>query len=309
MLAYFLHHFSPFILEFRNGIGLRWYGLAYVFAFLAGYRLYLWLARERYTDLPEAKVADFITYAAIFGVMLGGRLGYILFYDLHAMIQNPWQMLRVWEGGMSSHGGILGLVIFTYYWSRRHRVSWTGVGDCLVVVAPIGIFFVRVANFINGELYGRIARVAWAVQFPTELLSDPKLAAAAGAEGYITAPDLIEHARTNADVAARLREVLPPRHPSQLYEALLEGAVLFAALWWMRTRMKVPRGVLTGTFFILYAVLRIIGEMFREPDPAWHVGSISAGQFLSLFMVLIGVAFVVWGVRSRQFEEKFKVES
>lgn len=306
MLAYFLHHFSPFIVELRNGIGLRWYGLAYVLAFLLGYRLYLWLARQRYTDLPPEKVADFITWAAIFGVMLGGRLGYILFYDLHAMLEHPWQMLRVWEGGMSSHGGILGLIIYTYYFSRRHRVSWTSLGDCLVVVAPIGICLVRLANFINGELYGRVAHVAWAVQFPTELLDKPDLAEAAGAEGYISARDLIEHARTDPAVAARLREVLPPRHPSQIYEALLEGVVLFAALWWLRTRMKVPRGVLTGAFFILYAALRIAGEFFREPDPAWHVGAISAGQFLSLFMFLIGAGFIAWGLRAQQYETKLK---
>ena len=304
LLAYYLHHFSPFIVEFRNGIGLRWYGLAYVLAFLLGYRLYLWLAQQRYTDLPPEKVADFITWAAIFGVMLGGRLGYILFYDLQPMLANPWQMLHVWEGGMSSHGGILGLILFTLYWSRRHRVSWTSLGDCLVVVAPIGICLVRLANFINGELYGRIAQVAWAVQFPTELLDRPELAEAAGAEGYTTAHDLIAQARTDPAIAARLREVLPPRHPSQLYEALLEGVVLFAALWWLRTRVRAPRGVLTGAFFLLYALLRIAGECFREPDPAWHAGPFSAGQFLSLFMVLIGAAFLAWGLRTRQYERK-----
>ncbi len=307
MLAYYLHNLSPFILELRNGIGLRWYGLAYVLAFLLGYRLYLWLARRRYTDLPPESVADFITWAAIFGVMLGGRLGYILFYDLQGMIEQPSQMLRVWEGGMSSHGGVLGLVLFTFYWSRKHHVSWTSLGDCLVVVAPIGLFLVRIANFINGELYGRVAQVAWAVQFPTELLDRPALVEQTG-EGHLqSAHELIERARTDPTLAAKLREILPARHPSQIYEALLEGVVLFAILWFMRTRLRLPRGVLTGAFFVLYAILRITGEFFREPDPAWSVGLLSAGQFLSLFMVIIGAAFIAWGLRTQQYERKFAV--
>ena len=306
MLAFYLHHLSPFIVEFRNGIGLRWYGLAYVAGFLLGYWLYLWLARRRYTDLPPEQVADFITWAAICGVMLGGRLGYVLFYDLRTMLEHPAQMLRVWEGGMSSHGGILGLVLFTFYWSRRHRVSWTSLGDCLVVVAPIGLFLVRVANFINGELYGRAAQVAWAVQFPGELLERPALAAALGAGGHAETRELIEQARTDPATADRLREVLTPRHPSQLYEALLEGVVLFTLLWLLRTRCRVPRGVLTGAFFILYAVLRIVGEFFREPDRAWSVGWISAGQFLSIFMVFIGAAFLVWGWRTKEYERVFR---
>jgi phosphatidylglycerol:prolipoprotein diacylglycerol transferase len=153
---------------------------------------------------------------------------------------------------------------------------------------------VRLANFINGELYGRpagapggVASVPWAMLFPKELGSDePPL-------------ELIRH---DDVVRARLREILTPRHPSQLYEALLEGVVLFAVLWLLRTRCRVPRGVLTGVFFILYAVLRIIGEMFREPDPAWHIGPISAGQFLSIFLVFIGAVFIVFGLRKKEYE-------
>lgn len=199
---------------------------------------------------------------------------------------------------MASHGGILGLVLFTLYWSRRKKLSWTGIGDSLVVVAPIGLFVVRLANFINGELYGRpagvpggAASVPWAVHFPKELgPEEPPLAA-------------IQH-----DDAVRtwLGEVLAPRHPSQLYEALLEGVVLFTALWLLRTRCRVPRGVLTGAFFILYAGLRIVGEMFREPDPAWQWHGLSAGQTLSLSMFVIGAAFIVWGWRKQEYERVFR---
>jgi phosphatidylglycerol:prolipoprotein diacylglycerol transferase len=204
-------------------------------------------------------------------------------------MEDPMSAIKVWEGGMSSHGGILGLVIFTFYYAHRHKLSWTSIGDSLVVVAPVGLFLVRCANFINGELWGRKSTVAWAVQFPTELPAEQR-------------PDL-RLIQTDEAVRASLRQLLPPRHPSQIYEALLEGVLLFAILWYVRTRMRVPRGVLTGLFFILYAVLRIIGEFFREPDPAWSVGFFSAGQFLSLFLILVGVAFIVWGRRKQEYEE------
>ena len=158
VLAYFLHQFSPFIFEFREGVGLRWVW-ARRRCLLLGYLLYRRLAERGYTDLPPAQVADFITWAAVFGVMLGGRVGWILFYGLRQdHTGEPWWWpLAVWEGGMSSHGGIIGLVLFTLYWSRRHRVAWTSIGDCLVVVAPIGLCLVRLANFINGELFGKPA--------------------------------------------------------------------------------------------------------------------------------------------------------
>ena len=300
MLAYYLHDLSPFIVRFPNGMGLHWYGLAYVLSFLLGGWLYRWLAERGYTDLPPAQVSDFICWAAVFGVMIGGRVGWVLFYGLrqdHSL--DPWYWpIEVWNGGMSSHGGIIGLVLFTLYWSRRYQLSWTGIGDCLVVVAPVGLFLVRLANFINGELYGRpagapggVASVPWAMLFPKELSGEP-------------IP--VEMIRHDPAVRAHLYEVLAPRHPSQLYEALLEGVVLFAVLWFLRTRCRVPRGVLTGTFFILYAVLRIIGEMFREPDPAWSVGAISAGQFLSIFLVFIGAAFVVSGRRRQEYERAQK---
>ena len=299
MPAYFLHDFSPFIFQFREGVGLRWYGLAYVLSFVLGAWLYRWLARRGYTDLPETQVGDFITWAAVFGVMLGGRLGWILFYGLRQdHTGDPWWWpVAVWEGGMASHGGILGLVLFTLYWSRRKKVSWTGIGDCLVVVSPIGLLLVRLANFINGELYGRpagvpggAASVPWAMLFPKEL----------GAEEPARA--LIQH---DENVRAHLREILTPRHPSQLYEALLEGVVLFAVLWVLRTRCRLPRGVVTGAFFILYATLRIVGEMFREPDPAWQWHGLSAGQTLSLSMFVIGAAFIAWGWRRQEYERVF----
>jgi phosphatidylglycerol:prolipoprotein diacylglycerol transferase len=318
--AYFFDNLSPYIFRLPNGMGLHWYGLAYVLSFLLGGSLYHWLAKHRYTDLPPAQVSDFICWAAVFGVMLGGRLGWILFYGFrqsHAGDSWYWP-IEVWKGGMASHGGIIGLVLFTLYWSKRYHVSWTSIGDSLVVVAPVGLFLVRVANFINGELFGKPATVPWAVQFPKELLERPSPELIARAhEALAPFADrlpmdenwldrVVDAVPQHPELVEPLRHVLTPRHPSQIYEALLEGVVLFLILWTLRTRFRLPRGVITGAFFILYAVLRIIGEVFREPDPAWQVGPISAGQFLSIFLVFIGTAFIAWGWKTKHYERVFE---
>ncbi|HEY5893336.1 MAG TPA: prolipoprotein diacylglyceryl transferase [Chthoniobacterales bacterium] len=295
MLAYYVHHLSPFIFQLPNGIGPRWYGFAYVLAFLVGYWVYKNLAKRGYSDLRPDQVGDFITWGALFGVFLGGRLGYFLFYQPGELFRDPLTFFKVWEGGMASHGGIIGLFFYTLWYSWRHKVSWTNIGDNLVVVAPIGLFFGRIANFINGELYGRIAHVPWAVQFPKEL-EDPQI-------GYDLLPQLgsdapetiVSAARTDPALREKLGQVLNPRHPSQIYEALLEGALLFVILWLIRTRTKAPNGVLTGVFFIMYALLRIFAEQFREPDASLF-GPFTRGQFYSIFMVLIGAVFVIWGL-------------
>ncbi len=294
LVAYYIHQLSPFIVRFTQYAGLRWYGFAYVLAFVCGYWLLHTLAKRGYGELPPEKVADFITFAAIFGVMLGGRLGWILFYGWSDVRADPWNALKLWQGGMSSHGGILGLVIFTWVYARRQKISWPGLGDNLVVVAPIGLFFGRLANFINGELWGRVITAAhpppWAMRFPKE------------AEGQY--PDLVALAYAHDPVALdALRQLLPLRHPSQLYEALLEGVVLFTVLWLIRTRLRAPVGLLTGVFFAGYAVLRIIGEQFREPDVGIALTwGLSRGQFLSLFMFLIAAGFIVYAFRTRRYQ-------
>ena len=298
MFAFYVHHLDPFIIQFGNGIGLRWYGTAYVVGILVAYQMLCWFSRKGMFELPVSRVGDFITGLALFGVFLGGRLGYALFYDYEQVWHDPLRLLRVWEGGMASHGGILGIVFYTLWYSKRHKVSWTGLGDSLVVAAPIGLFFGRIANFINGELYGRAAQVPWAVQFPNEMFENAALAEKAAlacmakVDPTLNSPDLIiEAARTSEPVRAVLATLLTPRHPSQIYEALLEGVVLFVALFLLRMRWKFPNGVVTGAFFILYAVLRIIGEIFREPDAALTLG-LTRGQFLSLFMILMGAGFI-----------------
>jgi len=322
MLAYYLHTLSPFIWEITPGFGLRWYGFAYVLAFLVGYRVYLWLARRGYSELPPEQVGDFITWAALFGVFLGGRLGSMIFYNWTAWIHNPLMIFKTWDGGMASHGGILGLTLFTWWYARRHHLSWTSIGDNLCVVAPIGLFFGRIANFINGELYGRPAPgVSWAVLFPKEIYDNDFLTARAAAllfhdpvvaanAARMSQPEaIVEAARTDEHVGEVLRMILTPRYPSQLIEALLEGVLLFYFLWTLRTMVKVPRGVITGAFFILYAVLRIEGEQFRQPGSdspfAFAFGFLTYGQLLSLFLIVIGIAFLIHGFRNPQYERAF----
>jgi phosphatidylglycerol:prolipoprotein diacylglycerol transferase len=308
VFATYIHDLDPIALPIHGNFALRWYGLAYLGGFVAGFFLLRHLARKKLWVLGPDKVADFIAAAAMFGVFLGGRLGYLFLYQLPEdgwgkLLQDPLMVLRVWEGGMASHGGILGLVIFTWFYSRKYKVSWTGLGDGLCVVAPVGLFFGRMANFINGELYGRVASgIPWLVKFPLSLAEEPsEVQAQAWAECGEIAPELANAtslealakvSRENPAVQEKLAEFLPERHPSQLYEGALEGLFLFAILWIVRLRCpKAPDGLLTGLFFVLYAVFRIVAEQFREPDAAL-VGALTKGQFFSLFMVLLGAAFL-----------------
>jgi phosphatidylglycerol:prolipoprotein diacylglycerol transferase len=297
MLAYYLHDLDPIIFRVYDNIGPRWYGLAYVLAFICGYALLGLLAKRGYADIPASRVGDFVTGCALFGVIVGGRLGYVFFYKPE-MLREPLSILRVWEGGMSSHGGMIGLLLFTLYYAHRHKLSWANLGDNLGVSAPLGLFFGRCANFINGELYGRAANVPWAMQFPKELLDHPAeadraIAACAQIDPSLTTPEAIVGAvHRQSQVKEVLRTILTPRHPSQLYEAFFEGIILFAILWIVRTRTRQPNGVLMGLFFICYAVFRIVIETFREPD-ATLIAGFTRGQFFSFFLIAIGVAFVV----------------
>lgn len=340
VLAIYVHDLDPVIVSLGERFALRWYGTAYLLGFVVGFLLLRNLARRGLWVLAPEKTADFIAAAALLGVFVGGRLGYAVFYSPGLLTgfrsSFPfWDLLAVWEGGMASHGGILGLVVLTWFYSRRHKVSWTGLGDGLCVVAPVGLFFGRMANFVNGELYGRVANgVSWAMKFPTAL-GDPRApeslplnferaaAAAADAEpslvpawqaletarlsldmGNLQSGYEVAHGRVFGEVLAASREsgavtealapYLEPRHPSQLYEAGLEGLALFAILWWVRVRFpKAPHGTLTGLFFGFYALFRIFAERFREPDAAWVIeGVLTKGQFLSLFMLLFAAGFL-----------------
>jgi phosphatidylglycerol:prolipoprotein diacylglycerol transferase len=313
MLAAWLDDLNPVALRLTDWLQIRWYGLAYVLGFVCAYFFMRAMARRGRGVLKESELADFVTYTAIFGVMLGGRLGYMLLYDRERFLSNPLVFFHLTRGGMASHGGILGIVVFTWIYSRLKNVPWTALGDMLVVPAPIGIFFGRIANFINGELWGHEAPgLPWAVKFPAEAVesnADPLLYQGVLDRLQSTAPSGKDTLAENAlpQVIQRLRsgdqelrqlldENLPARHPSQLYEALLEGALLFAILCWVRLRWKnLPHGLLTGLFFILYALFRIAGEHWRVPDAhgiPWLSGFLTPGQQYSLPMIIIGAAFL-----------------
>ncbi len=320
VFATYVHDLNPVIpiMPEHWPIQLRWYGLAYLAGFVAGFLMLRNLAQRKLWVLEPNKTADFIAAMAIIGVFLGGRLGYLFLYQLPArgwgtLLEDPLMIIRVWEGGMASHGGILGIVIFTWFYSRKHKVSWTGLGDGVVVVAPIGLFFGRVANFINGELYGRICEgVPWGVKFPLSIEQEPltvKMACVAADEGLanlggrVRPEHFAEAVRLNPEVKQVIAEQMSTRHPSQIYEALLEGALLFAILLFVRLRFpKAPHGTLTALFFGCYAIFRIIGEQYREPDEGISlVLGLSRGQFYSLFMILMAISFgfFAWKGRNR----------
>jgi phosphatidylglycerol:prolipoprotein diacylglycerol transferase len=347
VLGTWVHNMDPVLLPIWGPLQIRWYGLAYLAGFVAAYFLLKRFARQGLWVLKEEEVADFIAYGSMFGIFLGGRLGYVLFYMIpdrgwDYVLSNPGVILRVWDGGMASHGGFLGVMFFTLFYAWKKKRSWPGIGDSLVVVCPLGLLFGRVANFINGELYGRPAvGVPWAVKFPASLADavtkDPErfekaLSAVVALDpakygawqrdylGYLGAGQVKQAqdvgrgfvmyaesvARDEPAVSAALAPYLEPLHPSQLYEALLEGVVLFAILYFLRVRFpKLAHGVLTGLFFVLYAIFRIVVEQYREPDAAWVVeGVLTKGQFYSIFMIGIGAGFLIYAkCRGKQAAE------
>lgn len=307
MIAYYLDNFSPFMLKLGPSFGIRWYGFSYLLAFFCGFLLLRWLAQRRYCALPAAKVGDFILLASL-GVVVGGRLGFVLFYRLGQILTDPLFVFRIWDGGMSSHGGMIGLTLVTFLYARQQRISWLSLADNVAIVAPVGLFFGRCANFVNGELYGRASTVPWAMQFPKEALDLPEVGARTLAEAQAIQPavdtlgKVIEQARTDPSLQSVLHQTLTPRHPSQLYEALLEGLFLFGCLWFLRTRTKQPRGMLAGLFLLLYALVRIVVENFREPD-APLTGPFTRGQTLSGMLIAGGLCFVAYALRRKEYEE------
>lgn len=269
--AYWIHDLSPFLLRFpENPLGLegiRYYGLSYLLGFIgAWWLLRCYNARGRF--MIDAEGRSNLMTALILGVLIGGRLGYLLLYDFTAFASNPLLFFRIDQGGMSSHGGMLG-VCLALLWFARKRYRFWELSDVIVSLAPLGLCFGRIANFINGELWGRITTVSWAVIFPA---SPAVYNPAAG----VFAPE--------------------PRHPSQLYQALLEGALLFAYLQWRFWKKRPPVGQLSGEFLLGYGLLRIMAECFREPDASLLLG-MSRGQFYSLFLILAGILIIRYARR------------
>ena len=298
---------DPVALDLPGPLDVRWYGLAYLLAFLVAYWVLRWLARERFFALDPDAVGDLI-FSLILGTILGGRLGYILFYDFAEFASNPARIIRIWEGGLSFHGGLLGVLIAAWWFGRKHGVPFLRLGDGLALAIPFGLFFGRMANFINGELFGRVAPpdVPWAMRFPT----DPEALRMLGVERLpLRERELAIERAYDSGAWDAVRDQVPLRHPSQLYEALAEGVLLGVVLWalfaWARrSGRRLSAGVYGGVFLLGYGIMRSTVELFRQPDAQFRgpddpigtvLGPLTMGQTLSLAMIVVGLFLLVRG--------------
>jgi phosphatidylglycerol:prolipoprotein diacylglycerol transferase len=244
-------------------LSVHWYGLMYAVGFIGAWALASWRARQSNSGWTLEQVSDLIFYCAI-GVIVGGRVGYVLFYNWHNFVAEPLSLFKIWQGGMSFHGGLMGVMLALWLYGRHIGKSFFRVGDFIAPLVPIGLGAGRIGNFINGELWGRITTVPWGMVYPQA--------------GPI------------------------PRHPSEIYEFLLEGVLLFIILWWFSAKPK-PRGAVSALFLIGYGSFRFIAEFFRQPDPQLGFvafGWLTRGQELSLPMILIGIIILIWAYRSNK---------
>lgn len=333
-LKYYVHDLSPFAIHFSGNLGIRWYGLSYMLGFICSYFLIKWLAEKQKLGLSGDMVSDFITYCAI-GTMLGGRLGYCIFYspDLFLKFKSDfpfWGVLAVNEGGMASHGGMIGIFLACFVFAARKGLSTLYLLDLVCLCGPVGIFFGRIANFINGELVGRPIQsaVSWAVKFPSDMvgwsvnettkfqgLADAYVKLGGSKDQWlmwvdqmkfdVKARESVNHfiykvidsiQAGDKDLANMIEPLLTPRHPSQLYAALLEGLFLFVVLFlfWRKPRKF---GTIAALFGMMYSLVRVIDEFYRMPDA--HIGyqlfDLTRGQWLSFGLALIALTLgVVW---------------
>ena len=243
-------------------LAVRWYGLMYLVGFALLWALGRYAIKTRKHVTLTAQDLDDALFYGIIGVIAGGRLGYVLFYKLGDYLAEPWRIFYVWEGGMSFHGGLLGVIVALWLYARRHRQDWLRTTDFIAPLVPLGLGAGRLGNFINAELWGRPTDVPWAMIFP------------------------------NVDDV--------PRHPSQLYEFAFEGVVLFLLLWWFSSRSR-PRGAVSGLFLLGYGIVRFSVEFTRQPDSFLGLLALglSMGQWLSLPMILLGVVLLVRAYRTR----------
>ena len=252
----YTHNLDPVLVDFGL-ISIRWYSLAYIFGIIIGWwfgkKIISHLIKNTSFDFKLNDFDDLISYLII-SIIVGGRIGYVIFYNLKYYISNPIEIIKIWEGGMSFHGALLGIILGTYLFSKKKGVSTFFLLDVIACVAPIGIFLGRIANFVNGELIGKATSVSWSVIFP-------------------------------------LVDALP-RHPSQIYEAILEGHILFLILNILIFKKKYKVGSSSCLFLIFYGIFRISSEIFREPDAqiGYLFGFLSMGTILSFFMILSGFA-------------------
>lgn len=253
----------PYINPVAFSIGplqIHWYGLMYLIGFLSAWLLAHWRAKHYKLDWTSEQISDVIFYAAL-GVIIGGRIGYMLFYDFSELMDNPLSLFKIWQGGMSFHGGLLGVVIALWIFAYKRGKPFWEIGDFIAPLVPLGLGAGRIGNFINGELWGRVTDMPWGMVY--------------------------NHVDSQ------------PRHPSELYEFGLEGVCLFLLVW-IYARKPHPTGRVSAVFLMGYAVCRIIAEFFRQPDPQLGFiafGWLTMGQILSIPMLLLGVWLFWWNKR------------
>jgi phosphatidylglycerol:prolipoprotein diacylglycerol transferase len=254
---------------------LRWYSLAYLAGIFVGYWYLLKLIRQPGSPMARRHADDMVFYSAL-GIILGGRLGYVLFYNLGYYLEHPIDILKLWDGGMSFHGGVIGTTLGILYLARKEKLPWLRIHDYVACCVPFGLFFGRLANFVNHELWGAPAQsnIPWAVRFP--------------------------------EIIGGFTALGPPRHPTQIYEALLEGVMLFVILWWMfwKTEARYQPGKLVGAFICFYGLFRFAIEFVREPDAQFTGTFVEAtglhmGQWLSLPMILGGLYLMLTAKKRR----------
>ena len=264
-------------------IAIHWYGISYLLAFLIGWRLAVYRA-DRLAGWDRQQVEDLIFYVVI-GVVAGGRLGYILFYGFNDWLDDLLRFFRVWEGGMSFHGGLLGVLLAMGLLARKQKKHFFEITDFIAPIVPVGLLTGRLANFINGELWGGVTDLAWGMQLKCHDFAQL-------CYGRLGLP---------ADT-----ELSPPLHPSQLYEAALEGILLFVILWFF-SRLQPPRMAVSGAFLVFYALFRSLVETVRMPDA--HIGYLfdgwlTMGQLLSLPMFLLGLVLIIVAYRRSSISAK-----
>jgi phosphatidylglycerol:prolipoprotein diacylglycerol transferase len=306
------HFIDPVAIPLPGPVDVRWYGLGYVFAFSVGYYVLRYLSRDGFLKLDYEAISDLV-FGLIIGTILGARIGYILFYDFPSFAANPARIIRLWEGGLSFHGGLAGVVLASAWFVRKHKIGLVPLLDSLALGVPFGIFAVRVANFINGELYGRVTTeaVPWAIRFPT----DPTATGLMGIDTIygIRERELAILEAEESGAWAAIRDQVPLRHPSQLYEAFTEGLLLLLIVWSIylfakRRGTRLPTGLLAGVFLTCYGLFRSFVELFRQPDAQFRdpndplgtvLGPLTMGQTLSLIVIGSGVFLLIraWGNR------------
>jgi phosphatidylglycerol:prolipoprotein diacylglycerol transferase len=275
-MEHYIHTINPIVIELGGPLAVRWYGISYLMGFIAAILLLRRWSKKGAFQVPVAEVSNFVVMLAFFGVFLGGRLGYVLLYGFSEFLADPLYVFKVWEGGMASHGGLVGVVLFMLWYAKKHKHSFWNLADNMACTASLGFAFGRLANFVNGELWGRVTSSKLGVIFPQELG--------------------MHYGQYDRPMIEKLVEAgkLLPRHPSQLYQAFGEGFLVFGIMLLLRRTAWGKRpGALSACYLVLYALARIGMEFFREPDSTIYFGWLTKGQLYSALMILAALA-IAW---------------